>query len=105
MNNSHGECFYCGCPLDSSSFTKDHIVPRRQGGISSKNNLAPCCKSCNSSKGGKSLEEFRFQIAFQKHPYREAITASQALRMIELGCRIDVDRHVFHFEKQLTECE
>ncbi|MEZ4578779.1 MAG: HNH endonuclease [Desulfobacterales bacterium] len=28
----------------------DHIVPISKGGQSTKNNVVPCCKTCNSEK-------------------------------------------------------
>jgi 5-methylcytosine-specific restriction endonuclease McrA len=44
-------CSYCGQPAD----TVDHVFPVARGGDSHWLNLAPSCKSCNSSKGDKDL--------------------------------------------------
>lgn len=46
-------CVYCG---KDSFFGVDHIEPLCLGGSNEYTNLAPCCKSCNSSKQGKPLQ-------------------------------------------------
>jgi len=51
-------CFYCGCQLDRSTVTEDHVVPVSEGGTDNIDNIVPACRSCNSRKGDKSLEEF-----------------------------------------------
>ena len=43
-------CYYCGCDLDSTSATMDHVVPISQGGRSTKGNVVPACKGCNNKK-------------------------------------------------------
>lgn len=42
-----GECCYCG---EHRELTKDHLNPLNNGGALSRENVVPCCKSCNSSK-------------------------------------------------------
>lgn len=48
-------CSYCG----NRATTIDHVVPLVRGGTNSEGNLAPCCKSCNSRKGGRMVIEWR----------------------------------------------
>lgn len=51
-----GHCCYCGrvgLPLHL-----DHVIPITKGGPSDPWNLALCCRSCNSSKGDRLLEEW-----------------------------------------------
>ena len=43
-------CYYCRKPSASKDLTMDHIVPLIRGGRSTKGNLAPACKECNSRK-------------------------------------------------------
>jgi 5-methylcytosine-specific restriction enzyme A len=44
------ECHYCGSPTPSRELTMDHIVPLSRGGKSTKGNLVPACKICNTKK-------------------------------------------------------
>ena len=45
-----GVCHYCGRPTPASELTMDHIVPLARGGRTTKGNVAPACKSCNTKK-------------------------------------------------------
>ncbi len=45
-----GECHYCGRSTPSKELTMDHIVPISRGGKSTKGNVVPCCKACNTAK-------------------------------------------------------
>lgn len=45
-----GQCHYCGGRFPPRELTMDHIVPLVRGGVTSKSNVVPCCKACNSQK-------------------------------------------------------
>ena len=45
-----GLCYYCGRIVSPKDLTMDHIVPLARGGRSTKDNLVPCCKECNTKK-------------------------------------------------------
>jgi len=45
-----GECYYCGRRVAPQDLTMDHIVPVVRGGRSTRGNVAPACKECNSRK-------------------------------------------------------
>ncbi len=47
---SEGTCYYCGQKFSPLELTMDHIVPLIRGGKSTKGNLVPSCKECNSRK-------------------------------------------------------
>ena len=47
---ARGICHYCGGHFKVSELTMDHIVPISRGGKSTKGNVVPCCKKCNSEK-------------------------------------------------------
>jgi len=47
---SSGCCHYCGGSFPPKQLTMDHLVPLVRGGKSSKGNLVPACKDCNSKK-------------------------------------------------------
>lgn len=55
-----GKCAYCGEQMNPfRDFTIDHIHPRCQGGQDALDNYVGCCRSCNSSKGGRRPDEWR----------------------------------------------
>ncbi|MCK8602536.1 HNH endonuclease [Desulfoferrobacter suflitae] len=45
-----GVCYYCGHSTPPQELTMDHIVPIIRGGRSTRGNLVPACKTCNSKK-------------------------------------------------------
>jgi len=45
-----GICYYCKRKFKPNTLTMDHIVPLARGGKSTKGNVVPCCKECNSKK-------------------------------------------------------
>lgn len=47
---SSGICHYCGGKFPPRALTMDHIVPVIRGGRSTKGNVVPACKECNSKK-------------------------------------------------------
>jgi 5-methylcytosine-specific restriction endonuclease McrA len=62
-------CFYCGVivqpeavPLATQA-TVDHILPSCRGGGRDEENLVTACRSCNTRKGIKTLEEYREHLS------------------------------------------
>jgi 5-methylcytosine-specific restriction endonuclease McrA len=54
-------CCYCGRDLKGAKpceINLDHLTPRSKGGDNDATNLITACKSCNSSRGNKSLEDY-----------------------------------------------
>ena len=49
-------CFYCG---SDNKLTIDHIIPIVRGGQHSIGNILISCKTCNSQKGSKTIQEWR----------------------------------------------
>lgn len=49
-------CYYCNAT--DKVLTMDHRQPLSRGGNHTLSNVAPCCLSCNCSKGKKTEEEF-----------------------------------------------
>ena len=45
-----GTCHYCGRKVGIKNLTMDHVIPLARGGRSTKGNLVPCCKTCNTTK-------------------------------------------------------
>ena len=58
----NGKCCYCGEYTNKP--TKDHIKPLNDGGTLSRDNVIPCCKTCNSSKKDNEMLSW-----YQKQPF------------------------------------
>lgn len=50
-------CYYCG-EDNQEMIGADHMIPIKKGGEDYGENLVPCCRSCNSSKGSKDMLEW-----------------------------------------------
>ena len=70
-NKYNYQCGYCGERLlftdrkslkENLHITFDHIIPISKKGSNHRDNLILSCRSCNSKKGTKHLEEFREYI-------------------------------------------
>ena len=63
-------CWYCGRVLYEycedgnlcGMGTVDHVIPLRQGGPNIPDNLVWACQSCNSQKGGRTPEQYRWWL-------------------------------------------
>jgi len=47
---NRGICHYCHEKFNADEITMDHVLPISRGGKSTKGNIVPCCKECNSEK-------------------------------------------------------
>lgn len=56
-----GRCWYCGMRVKRADVTKDHVVPRVDGGRK-RDNIVPCCRACNQAKGRMPLETYRERV-------------------------------------------
>lgn len=83
IEKTKGKCWYCGerfvlgalasdrsipgyKPTPAEKRKKlhiDHQTPLSRGGSDDLENLVPCCATCNSSKGRKTVEEYRAFVA------------------------------------------
>jgi len=52
-----GICYHCGEKFSPKELTMDHLVPIVRGGKSTKGNLVPSCKPCNSERKYRLLFE------------------------------------------------
>lgn len=97
-----GYCAYCGSPISLSDMTVEHIQPRISGGTNELSNLLPVCKPCNSSKGKKTIDEYRFFMRYRSLWLEQGFSAAQIRWLIEhldLNKRFNFPEHTFYFEK------
>jgi 5-methylcytosine-specific restriction endonuclease McrA len=45
-----GICYHCGASVSPGELTMDHLVPLIRGGKSTKGNVVPSCKQCNTER-------------------------------------------------------
>ena len=50
QKTASGLCYFCTKKVAFKDLTMDHLLPLSRGGTSSKDNIVPCCKGCNSKK-------------------------------------------------------
>lgn len=67
-----GLCSYCGNKFPPAELTMDHVVPIARGGVSSKKNCVPCCKTCNTKKGHKTKAEIALEALAGENPVASA---------------------------------
>lgn len=56
LNYFDNACSYCG--RDDVPLEQEHVIPLYLGGGYTKNNIIPACKSCNSSKDIRLLDDW-----------------------------------------------
>lgn len=50
-------CMYCGNTFSDGDLTRDHVIPRSQGGVDRWTNVVAACRRCNTHKGGRTPEQ------------------------------------------------
>jgi hypothetical protein len=101
LSKTQGRCAYCGTDLGECGVVIDHVHPRALGGGNELENLLPACSPCNTSKGKKTLEQFRLFSAAKKvtgaavfgQAQVEYLHAAGAFEILGFNAS-----HQFHFE-------
>ncbi|WP_353738380.1 HNH endonuclease [Porticoccus sp. W117] len=76
-------CMYCGQQFDDRVLTRDHIVPRVQGGPDVWVNVVAACARCNSHKGGRTPEQAGMEllaIPFEPNVFEFMYLANRRIR-------------------------
>ena len=55
-------CQFCLGEPGTAELTIDHLIPLALGGLDEATNYVTCCRSCNSAKADRSLQEFATSI-------------------------------------------
>jgi 5-methylcytosine-specific restriction endonuclease McrA len=65
-------CPYCGCTMQrkgkNSGVSRDHIVPRKDGGTLSGSNRMICCRRCNNDKASRPLQAWINKLRINNDP-------------------------------------
>lgn len=92
----NGHCCYCGAIMDVP--TKDHIKPLKDGGTMSRDNIIPCCKSCNSSKKDHEMLSW-----YQKQKFYKKERAQKIYDYIEFVLSLDDLMDEMVITKEITK--
>lgn len=96
----NGRCAYCG--VYTSNPTKDHIKPLNAGGKLSRDNIVPCCKSCNSSKkDNEMLSWYQKQVFYSKECAQKIYDYVDFI--ISLGDSLEEDLGEMVITKEITK--
>jgi hypothetical protein len=72
-------CYYCAKALTRAEVTMDHVVPVSQGGTSTKGNVVPACKVCNTLKRDMTAVEWALHLESERDRQRaEALSPAPA---------------------------
>lgn len=86
-------CQYCGRHVSEFNrrerLTKDHVVPRDQGGRSTWENLVTACSTCNGRKANRTPEEARMRLI--REPFQPDQVKLQHKRKQYRNSRIVMD--------------
>jgi len=90
-------CWYCG----EKATTLDHVHPKHKGGTSKYENLVAACIRCNSIKGPRTIERFRFLIWCKANEY-PTFTKAQEEFLLKKGFDVykefNQNKNIFHGE-------
>lgn len=106
LAKTNGQCYWCGTKLESkTSFCVDHIIPQSKSGGHHLENVVPCCKGCNSTKGIGTVDEFRFRRAMLSFQAQTGIffTFAQVNYLKSIGVNLKIPQHIFWFEYGLND--
>ena len=75
-------CCYCG---EEKDLTRDHLIPLDSGGEFHRNNIVPCCQSCNSSKKNNEFETwFKKQKFYSEYKVKKILDYIIFIENLEL---------------------
>ncbi|MCX4029372.1 HNH endonuclease [Spartinivicinus marinus] len=76
-------CMYCGNVFKETDLTRDHIVPKVQGGKDVWKNVVAACQRCNHHKGGRTPEQAGMEllaVPFEPNVFEFMYLANRQIR-------------------------
>jgi 5-methylcytosine-specific restriction endonuclease McrA len=67
------KCYYCGV---TENLTIEHVIPLSRGGKDDYTNLVSACESCNKSKGGRTIDEWKNNTGGRHGKALQSVTQS-----------------------------
>lgn len=60
-------CAYCGKKFGLEHLTRDHVIPRSQGGHTTWGNIVTACGECNWRKSGRTPQQAGMPLLWRPH--------------------------------------
>jgi 5-methylcytosine-specific restriction endonuclease McrA len=79
MVRDNYECQYCGRAAENV----DHVVPRSRGGPHTWENVVAACKSCNSRKENRSIDEVGYRLKRSPETPHESVWIVVAVESVD----------------------
>ncbi len=73
-------CLYCGQRFPAFKLSRDHVVPRGQGGADNWENVVTACRRCNQRKGCRTPEQAAMPllaVPYRPNVYEFAVLANR----------------------------
>lgn len=86
LKKYYDRCVYCG---KEGKLSVDHVMPLAKGGKHELSNMVLACRSCNSSKGGKTLEEW-FSLYPERRKVFHEISGPVMIYNSDLGRKVPI---------------
>jgi 5-methylcytosine-specific restriction endonuclease McrA len=74
-----GCCAYCEKKLSLNSMTFDHVIPRAQGGFTCWTNVVLACFKCNSKKGARHPNQYKWP---KIKPYAPRLSQAAPVQLV-----------------------
>lgn len=103
FNKCNGDCYYCGIPLNPSTWNIDHRIPTSKGGGNGIDNLVPSCSFCNLSKNNCKPEEFKSRIKLRPIELLEKVL--EKIEHIERQTGLDLEKELLSIEAIIRRIE
>jgi 5-methylcytosine-specific restriction endonuclease McrA len=87
-----GKCAYCTVKIPAKKVTGDHVIPRSQGGTTTRANIKAACHDCNRAKRSLSEKQFNKKIRGPQRGDHISIWMAWASRRIAVRTQQACDR-------------
>lgn len=95
LRKQQGRCAYCLDLLNYRTVTRDHVQPRKHGGLDHRGNIVAACAPCNRLKGHMPYDLFMRMISEPRRgepmEYR-MVWVSRRLNTALIGMERNLDR-------------
>lgn len=83
FRRDHNRCMYCGHQFPDAQLSRDHVLPKVQGGADRWTNVVAACIRCNHHKGGRTPEQANMSllaIPFEPNLFEWMYLANREIR-------------------------